>query len=882
MRAIRAFLLRLSGLLDKERSDRELAEEMESHLQMQIEDNLRAGMTPDEARRAALLKSGGLEPAKEAYRDRRGLPVVETILRDLRHAARMLRRGPAHTLVAVFSLALGIGATTAIFSVQKTLLLAPLPYPQPDRLMVVWQRPPEERWRQPLSSPDYFDYREQNGSFEELGVQALRWANLSGEGTPERVRASLCTASFLRALGIAPAMGRLFTDQEETQGERVVVLSHGLWKRRFGADPNIVGRRISVNRETHTVLGVMPAGYESPRVSSADSSAELWTPVRLSRADSERDSHWLAAVGRLKRGVSQKTAKEDIRGIAAALAKQYPNASARVTTWMLPLKDSMTGDVRRPIWFLLAAVVVLLLIACANVASIQFARSGARVSEVAIRASLGAGRTRVILQFLTENLVLAGVGGVGGVLLAWWGVAVLRGMVPATIERTSAIQIDGWVLLFSIALTLATGLLSGLAPALSASRLDINAALREGQGTLTAGRRRARFQNALVAGQFALALVLANGALLMIKSYFNVVGTSVAFDTGRTLAAGITLEGSLYQGNARAQAAFWSRLLEQIRAIPGVREAGATTKLPLEGGTNGSYLVEGETYDPKAFRPVVERSWVTPEYFAATGVPLLAGRLFTPATATEKQSEILVNRAFARQHWPEGSALGKRIYPNTPVRDWVGVIVGVVEDVPQWALEIRPLPEVYQPFQLTSRSTRHLIIRAAVPPLTLARAVREAVTSIDADQPVAGIRTLEQVFDGATARRRFNTLLVQIFALLALVMVIAGIHGVISCYVAQRAREVGIRMALGADRRRIMQMVVGRGVAISALGILIGLGGFLALSETMASMLYAISPTDPASIVGGAFLLLLIALLGSALPALRAATIDPVRTLRAM
>ncbi len=323
-------------------------------------------------------------------------------------------------------------------------------------------------------------------------------------------------------------------------------------------------------------------------------------------------------------------------------------------------------------------------------------------------------------------------------------------------------------------------------------------------------------------------------------------------------------------------------MLEQTRAIPGVREAGATTKLPLEGGTNGSYLVEGETYDPKAFRPVVERSWVTPEYFAATGIPLLAGRLFTPDTATEKQSEILVNRAFARQYWPEGSALGKRIYPNTPVRDWVGVIVGVVEDVPQWALEIQPLPEVYQPFELTSRSTRHLIIRAAVPPLTLTRAVREAVTSIDADQPVAGIRTLEQVFDGATARRRFNTLLVQIFALLALVMVIAGIHGVISCYVAQRAREVGIRMALGADRRRIMQMVVGRGVAISALGILIGLGGFLALSETMASMLYAISPTDPASIVGGAFLLLLIALLGSALPALRAASIDPVRTLRAM
>jgi predicted permease len=882
MRALRAFLFRLGGLFNKPRKDRELAEELEAHLRMQIEDNLRSGMKLEQARRDALLKSGGLELAKEVCRDRRGLPVVETVARDLRYAARMLRRGPAHTLVAVLSLALGIGATTAIFSVQKALLLTPLPYPEPDRLMVVWQRPPEERWREPLSSPDYFDYRERNRSFEELGVQALRWANLSGEGTPERVRASICTASFLRAVGTAPAMGRLFTDQEEADGERVVLLSHGLWKRRFGASRDIVGRNISVNREPHTVLGVMPAGYESPRVWSADSSAELWLPVKLSRADRERDSHWLAALGRLKRGVSQKTAEEDIRGIAAALAKQYPIASARVTTWMLPLKVSMTGEVRKPLWFLLAAVAVLLLISCANVASIQFARSGARVSEVAIRASLGAGRARVILQFLTENLVLAGVGGVGGVLLAWWGVAALRGMAPATIERAAQIRIDGWVLMFSIALTLATGLLSGLAPALSASRVDINGALREGQGTLTAGRRRARLQNALMAAQFALALVLANGALLMIQSYLKVAGTSVAFDAERTLAVGITLEGSAYQGNSRAQAGFWNRLLEQIRAIPGVREAGATTKLPLEGGNNSSFLVEGETYDAKASRPVVERSWIVPEYFAAAGIPLLAGRLFTPVAATERQSEILVNRAFARQYWREGSALGQRVYPNGPVRDWVGVVVGVVEDVPQWGLETRPLPEVYLPFELTSRTTRHLIIRAAVPPLTLTRAVRQAVSSIDAAQPIAGIRTLEQVIDGATARRRFNTVLVQIFALLALVMVSAGIHGVISCYVAQRAREVGIRMALGADRWRIIQMVVGRGVAISVLGILIGLGGFLALSETIASMLYGISPTNPASVAGGAFLLLLIALSGSALPALRAASIDPARTLRAI
>jgi putative ABC transport system permease protein len=881
MKAIRALLYRLSGLFDRQRKDRELEEELESHLRMQIRDNIHAGMTPEQTRRDALIKSGGLELAKEAYRDRRGLPLLETTMRDLRHAARILRRSPAFTAAAVFSLALGIGATAAIFSVQKTILLAPLPYPEPDRLVAVWQTPPEELARQPLTSPDYFDYRERNRSFEELGVQALRPVNLSGEGTPERVLASTCTASFLRAVGIEPAMGRLFTDLEEAQRERVVLLGHGLWKRRYGGDPGVVGRRIRVNREAYIVVGVMPAGYQSPRVWKADASPELWAPVQLLRADSERDSHWLAAIGRLKRGVSQRAAEEDIKGIAAALAKQYPNSSARVSAWMLPLKDLMAGDVRKPVWFLLAAVVALLLISCANVASIQLARSNGRQSEVAIRASLGAGRTRVVRLFLTENLLLSGAGGAAGVALAVWGVATLRGMIPATVERASALRIDGWVLLFAIGVTMASGLLSGLAPALSAARLDINRVLREGQGTLTAGRKRARFQSALVVAQFALALVIANGAALMMKSYLNAVGTPVGFDTVHTLAISLTLEGSAYRGNVLAQAAFWNRLLERVRAIPGVKEAGVTTKLPLEGGTNGSYLVEDEKYDPKANRPLIERSWVTPEYFGAMGVPLLAGRLFTPGSATEGRSEIIVNRTFAQRYFPRGNALDKRIYPNSPNRDWVGVIVGVVEDVPQWSLEIPPLPEVYQPFESTVRATRHLIIRAAAPPPTLSHALRKIVASIDPDQPVSGTRTMEDVLDGAGARRRFNTVLIEIFAVLGLIMVIMGIYGVISCWVAQSTREFGIRMALGADRRRVVKMVVGRGATMSALGILIGAAGSLALSNIVGSMLYGVSPTNPVAIIGVAFLLLLIALLGTALPALRASSVDPVRTLRA-
>jgi predicted permease len=881
MRAVRAFLFRLGGIFNKNRKDLDLAEELEGHLQMHIEDNIRSGMTPEQARRDALIKSGGLEPAREACRDQRGFPTLETVVMDLRHAVRILGRSPGLTAVSVLSLALGIGAITAIFSLQKAVLLAPLPYPDPDRLMAVWQRPPEEFARQPLTSPDYFDYRERSTSFEEFGVEALRWVNLSGGGAPERIWGSICTASFLRAVGIGPAMGRIFTDEEEARRESVILLSHGLWQRRFGGDPDIIGRRISVNRETFTVVGVMPAGYQSPRLWRADASPELWVPVQLSRADSERDSHWLAAIGRLKLGVSQQAAGEDIKSIAAVLANQYPSSSARVSAWLLPLKELMLGEVRKPIGFLLAAVSALLLISCANVASIQIARSNGRQSEVAIRASLGAGRARVVRQFLTENLLLAGAGGAAGVGLAIWGLAALRSMVPSTIERASAIRIDGWVLLFSIGVTMATGLLSGLVPALSAARLDINSALREGQGTLTAGRSRARFQSAMVVMQFALAMALANGAALMMKSYLNAVAVPVGFESEGVLAASVSLEGSGYRGNIAAQAAFWNLLLERVRTIPGVLKAGVTTKLPLEGGTNGSYLVEDEKYDPKTDRPMIERSWVTPEYFGAMGVPLVAGRLFAPGSATEARSEVVVNRAFAQRYWPKGTALGKRIYPNTLKRQWVGEIVGVVEDVRQWSLEIPAVPEIYQPSESTGRATRHLIIRAAVPPLTLARAVREAVASIDPEQPVSGIRTMEAVFDGAAARRRFNTVLIQIFAGLALVMVIVGVYGVISCWVAQRAREVGIRMALGADRKRIARMVVGRGLFISVLGILIGFGGSLALSEVVRSMLYGVSPTNPVAIVGVAFLLLLIALLGSALPALRAASVDPVRTLKA-
>jgi len=802
------------------------------------------------------------------------------LFQDLKYGLRMLARNPGFTAVAVLTLALGIGANTAIFSVLKALLLQPLPYPEPDRLMAVWATPLEAHWYEPLQTADYLDWKERSTSFEELGVQRLGWANISGDAHPQRLRASICTASFLRALGVKPTVGRLFTDGEEAQGERVALLSDGLWKRRFGADPGIVGRQITINRESYTVLGIMPKDYETPRPWPADSGAELWLPLRFSPDDLPRGRFWLYAIGRLKPGISKEVAAQELSGIAAALAEEYPDTNTRVGAWMLPLVDFMMGQVRRPLWFLLAAVGVLLLICCANVASILFARSSVRQPEVAIRASLGAGRARVFRQFLTESLVLSVTGGIAGVLLAWWGVEALRAMIPPTIQRTAGIQIDGWVLLFSIGVSLLTGLLFGLAPALSASRLDISSVLRAGQGTLTTGPSRARFQSILVVGQFALVLVLANSAALMLKSYLNVIGTPLALDTKRVLAVGITLQGRTYEDSAEAQGAFWKRLLERVRAIPGVGTASGTTKLPLEGGTNGSFLVEGEVHDRDARRPLVERSWVTPEYFAAAGIPLLAGRVFTPGDLTGTQFGIVVNRAFAQQYWPGETALGRHVYPDSPTREWSAVIVGMVEDVPQWGLERPALPEIYFPFENTSRSTRHLIIRAGVAPLTLAHAVREAVASIDPDQPVSNIRTLEEVFDNAAARRRFDTLLIQLFALVALVMVMVGIYGVNSYYVAQRTREIGIRVALGAEKGSVMKMVLGRAIKLSALGIVIGAGGALALSGIVGSMLHGISPTDPVTITSVGFLLALMALLGSALPARRATKVDPMVALR--
>jgi len=809
---------------------------------------------------------------------------LDDLGQDLRYARRSFGRTPGFTAAAVLLLALGIGASTAIFSVLQAVVLGPLPYPEPDRLMAVWSTLEGERMFQPLSAPDYYDWRERNRSFEELGVHTLDWVNGSGTGRPERVRASICTASFLRALGVAPARGRLFTDDEEKSRVRVAVIGDGLRKRWFGGNLDVIGRQIVVNREPHTLIGSMPPGFESPRPSHTDAGAEIWLPLAPEpRVRATGTWYRLHALGRLASGVSMEKAGQDLAVIAADLAREHPDTNARITAWVQPLVDQMVGDVRRPLWFLLAAVVVLLTIACANVAGMLLARGSARRRELVVRASLGASQGRLARQAITESLVLAVARGrreAAGILLAWLSTGALREVVPPTIQRASSIRIDRWVLLFSTGAAMATGIVCGVTQALSATRLDINGTLRLGPAALTPGPRRARFRHALLVAQLALALALAHGAVLMLRSYLNVLGTPPGVDTAHTLVAAFTLQGVPYDGNEAAQSAFCRRLAAEVTTIPGVSAAGVTTKLPFQGGTNGAVLVAGEEYDPDARRPVVEKSYVSPLYFAAVGLPLVAGHPLAPARPGDTVFELVVNQAFVERYWPGANPLGRVVRSNSREPTWSGVVVGVVGDARQWGLEQPPLPEIYYPADASSRPTRYLVARTTVPPLTLARAVSEVVSSMDPDLPVAGIRTMGDVFAAGASSRRFQTMLVQMFALTALLMVLAGLYAVTSYHVAGRTREIGIRIALGAERTEVVTAVVGRSLSLAALGASIGVGVALASSRVTAGLLYGVGPGDLTALLVVAMVAIVVAAAGSTVPALRAASVDPTVALR--
>jgi putative ABC transport system permease protein len=811
---------------------------------------------------------------------------MNELAQDLRFALRQIGRRPGFTLLVVLTLAVGIGANIAIFSVMKGLILRSLPYPEPERVVAIWETPTGRRAYQPFASPDYFDMREQNSSLKEMGVYRFDWVNLAGEEEAARVFGVRCTASVLRALGLQPSMGRLFTDDEEIDGNhRVVILSDALWRRQHGAATDIIGKRITVNGESSAVIGVMPPEYEFPKPwSSMSDEPQLWTPLVLVRADSLRDWHSLAALGRLEDGVTVAQAEADLQAIAAGLAEAYPNTNAQVQVWIDPLMRRALGGVRSFLFLLLGIVGLVLLIACANVASMLLARGTTRTSELAIRASMGAARPRLIRQLLTESMLLSAMGGVAGVVIALGAMGAIKNLIPPSIPRVDGITIDGWVLLFSLFVTVATGLIFGLAPALFASRTDLVGALKEGRGSQAGGRTRNRFLGTLVAGQLAMAFVLANGAALLIVSYLEVLRVPRGFATEHVLVAGIPLNGPRYQ-ETEGRVAFWNRLLERIQGLPGVEHAAATNKLPLAGGNNGWVLVDGETFDPQARRPLVEYSYVSPGYFDAMGVGLLSGRKLEVRDATHADVATdriaLVNQAFVDRYWPGESALGKRVRQNGDPPEWIATVVGVVADVRQWGLEYPPLPEMYFPHSAELWMYTRLVVRASGDPQALVPALRQAVREIDSQIPFSGVRTMDSVVTSASERRRFYTLLVALFAVTALILVVAGTYGVMSYYVSQRTHEVGVRVALGADSGKVMGLFLRQGLRLVLLGLAIGLVGSVLSATLTSSLAYGISPFNPLFMAGGALIMTFVALAAIAVPVLRAVRVDPNQALRA-
>lgn len=788
---------------------------------------------------------------------------------------------------------MGIGANVAIFSVLKGVALRPLPYHEPGRLVAVWETPPDERWYQPFSSLDYLDVREQSQTLEEIGVLDGRSYNLAGEGESERVRGGACTASLLRVLGVPPAAGRLFTEDEEVEGNhRVVILSHGLWRVRFGGAADVVGQPITVNGEPHVIVGIMPETFEFPTPWGGRDDTRLWTPLMLPREESARGSHSYAAVARLADGITAEKAEAELQGIAARLSEDYPATNARVRMWMEPMMQRTLGSIRSALAFLSAVVGLVLLIACANIASMLLARGAQRLPEFAVRASLGAPRSWLVRQLLTESLMLSLLGGAAGVLLAHWGVEALKAILPANVPRVAGIQLDVQVLVFAVLVSMATGLLFGLAPAVVASRSELVTALssRPGRG---GSRTRNRLLGALVAAQLAIGFVLVNAAGLLLVSYDNVMSQQMNFDTARTLVVGIGLGGPAYE-EPHQRRAFWEGVLERVRSLPGVAAAGVTNKLPLRGGSNGSVLVNDEVFDPQVERELVEHSFVDDGYHEAMGISLIAGRtlgqrdLDRSAVAagldvSPVELPLVINRTMAERLWSVEDALGKLVRNDFSEESYRARVVGIVEDVRQWGAETAPLSEMYFPYtaEVWGPLRGTLVVRADGDPRSLVAGVRAVVREVDDQIPVAEVFTMEDMVGRATGRRRFSMLLVGLFAATALILIVAGTYGVMSYAVSQRTHEIGVRVALGADRAGVFRLFLTRAAGHVVPGLGLGVVGALAASTVTRSMVYGISALSPLSLLAAAGVMIPVALAAIIVPVLRATRVDPVEALRA-
>ncbi|HKR30152.1 MAG TPA: ABC transporter permease [Terriglobales bacterium] len=823
--------------------------------------------------------------------------MLDQVMQDFSYGVRGLRRAPGFAALAILTLALGIGANTAIFSIIYAVLLRPLPYDKPGQLVRLYETEAAPG-NYPFTGPDFLDWKTQNHSFQDMTL--ISWAhsmNLSGQGEPDHVMGIPTESNFFSLLGARPLLGRAWAQgEDEPAHDHVLILSYGLWQSHFGGDPKIIGRDVELNGEKYNVIGVMPAGFHFP------AEAQLWVPLNMdSKGLGPRGSHSFRAFGRLKPGVSLQQAQSEMSVIAGRLEQQYPDSNYKVGASLVQLHEDMVGESRSSLLMMLWAVALVLLIACANIANLLLSRAVARQKEMAIRGALGAGRTRLIRQVLTESVLLSGTGAVAGLALAWGGVKVITSLKHLGLPEANAININPAVLGFTLVLAFLTGVVFGIVPALQISRPDFFEELKGGAGSaISAGRKRRSVSDALVIGEVALSLLLLISAGLLLRDFIRLRSNNIGVRPEGVWTAVVSLPDAKYK-DPQPLFSFAESLLEKVGHIPGVESAALSNRMPLEGGSNGYISLRGQPFKPMS-GPLVESHAVSPDYFKAMGIPLLQGRVFTQedvntALALDKRVDAInksggklspqeknaitiptvVNQAMVRQFWPNQNPIGQMFTRGDKDGPWYEVI-GVTGDVKQWGITHASVPEAYDAFD--GSQYMYVVVHTSTASMDVTSEVRHALTQVDAGLPLFGVRTMDQVIAEHASGQQFLALLVGLFSGLALILAAVGIYGVLSYLVTQRTREIGIRMSLGASRSNVLTLVLRHGMRLAGLGFALGLIAALAAGRLLSGLLHEIHPGDPATIALTALSLALVALLACYVPARRAAKVDPMVALR--
>jgi putative ABC transport system permease protein len=877
---------RLRALRRRESVINEIDREMRSHVELQVEANIRAGMSPEEARQKAMRSFGNVNRAVDAAYDVKGGGLFETLFQDIRYGIRMLAKHRAFTAIAVITLALGIGANTAIFSVVNELLLRPLPFRDAERIVMLWEVNPSGRHQNTASRANFRAWRAQSSSYQQIAAFSDQRFNVTGDGEPEELSVQFGTPELFKVLGVDPILGRTFLPEDDGAGRPpVAVLSYGLWQRRFGGQPGVIGQPITLGGVKYTIIGVMPSNFQFHIKSRSGTGrpAELWSilPMPLGAGANER-GRFLSTVARLKDGVTVEHADAELRTIAARTSDEFPEFNKNFSAEVLPLREQFFGNVRRPLWLMLGAVGFVLLIACANVANLLLSLATTREKEIAVRAALGARRVRIVRQLLTESLLLALFGSALGLFLAWLGIKALVAISPKDLVSLQNVGLNVTVLLWTLGVSLLTGIIFGVAPALHISRLNLNDSLKEGGKSETgqaSGSRRLR--NALVVSEIALAVVLLASAGLLIRSFIRLQQVDRGFQTDNILTMVVRLPDAKYREDPQV-VGFFNQALEKIRHLPTVRSAGMINFLPLYGGLGSGtgFKILGQPEPPPGQGPVCDVRVVDSEYFSTMGIPLLRGRNFSAAELKESKHVILINEALARSYFSGSEPIGQRLDVTMFDTPQPAEIIGVVGNVRYDSLIDQSPPAVYFPHPDLTYSFMTLVIGTDGEPTAIAPAVQRAIRELDPNQPVSDVRTMNQVMSEWVSRSRFNTLLLGLFAALATLLSAVGIFGVMNYSVALRTREIGLRLAVGAQPRQVLLLILRQGLLLTVVGVVFGLAAAFALTRLLSGLLFGVTAVDATTFTTISVLLVIVSLLACYLPARRAMRIDPLRALR--